>query len=174
MYKEIIKVFFENIWELILLFISIIIPIYLSFFPSNISNIDTKNWIIATFSLIIVILVAIKLYIITLVVVCKNRMTLPKLKYIRDKKYIFEASDLFSINSYVTVYYIDVEQEKLAMGVVDTIIDNTRNIQVRLIGKIKQATKDKISQQRNKIFIKPTITNKEVDENTIQTGDNNE
>lgn len=174
MLKEIINNTINGIIEWLLFAFSIIVPIYISFFPSNIDKLDYKVLILMLIIAITVIIFLIKILWATIIIMQKNKINLPRLKSIKGDKYIFEESKLFDAYSYVSMYYIDEEQEKLALGYVESIISNTQKLQVKLIDNISPEIKDKINNYRNKIFIKPTLTINEIDRNLISTGDNNE
>lgn len=174
MWKEIINNAINGVIEWILFVFSIAVPIYISFFPSNIDKLDNKSLILLVIILTTIVIFLVKLLWTTINIVQKNRINLPRLKSVKGDKYIFEESKLFDANSYVSVYYIDEEQEKLALGYVESIISNTQKLQVKLIENISQEIMDKINNYRNKIFIKPTLTTNEIDVNLIKTGDNNE
>lgn len=168
MWKEIINNAINGIIEWILFAFSIAVPIYISFFPSNIDKLDNKSLILTLIIMTTIIVFLFKLLWTTISIIQKNRINLPRLKSVKGDKYIFEESKLFDTCSYVSIYYIDEEQEKLALGYVESVISNTQKLQVKLIDDISQEIKDKINNYRSKIFIKPTLTINEIDVNTIK------
>lgn len=105
-----------------------------------------------------------------------NQIKLPKLKTIEDDYFIFEPSEIFEQQSYCIVYKIDKTKKKVATGIVDSIIDSSHLIQVKLFENLTDSMKTELLKQRKSIYLKPTITTNEIElnETFIKTGDDNE
>ena len=99
-----------------------------------------------------------------------NQIKLPKLKTIEENYYIFEASEIFEPQSYCILYFIDKTKQKLALGIVETIIDSSHLLQVRILEDIDKDIQNKMLKNKEKIYLKPTITTLYVDKENIMQG----
>ncbi len=100
-----------------------------------------------------------------------NLIKLPKLLTIEDHYYIFEKSDIFEPQSYCILYYIDKTKKKIALGIVDTIIDSSGAIQVKLLQEISEETQIQMLKSKKKIYLKPTITTDYINIDDITQGE---
>jgi|GEM_PF-2762081 len=82
---------------------------------------------------------------------------LPKLKLMEDDKYIFEASDLFSSQAFVSLYLIGETERFIAFGKIETVVSNTNNLQVIILGFETNFDKEFIEKHKNQIALKPII-----------------
>lgn len=96
-----------------------------------------------------------------------NQIKLPKLKTIEENYCIFEASEVFEPQSYCILYFIDKTKQKLALGIVETIIDSSHLLQVKILEEIDKDTQNKMLKNKDKIYLKPTITTLYVDKENI-------
>ena len=69
------------------------------------------------------------------------------------------------------LYYIDKTKKKLAFGIVETIIDTSHLLQVKILEKIDTDTQKKMLINKNKIYLKPTITTTYISKENIMQGD---
>jgi len=134
MFKEIFKITINHIFDWIILFCSVVVPIIITCFGLPQSEIKEKVYLIIIFILITLILYSIKLFINMLTIVDTKKFKLPKLKIIKDNYYIFEPSELYSSQMLVSLYYSGNDLEKLiGYGIIETVISQTKNLQVRII-----------------------------------------
>lgn len=99
-----------------------------------------------------------------------NQIKLPKLKTIDGDYYIFESSEIFEPQSYCILYQIDKTKKKLALGIVETIIDSSHLLQVKILGEIDKEIQNTMLKNRDKIYLKPTITTLYIDKESIIQG----
>jgi hypothetical protein len=89
----------------------------------------------------------------------KNISQLPKLRHlINEGTYIiFTPSNLFSSQTCVSLYYSDDYDKLVALGYVDTVIETSKNLQVKIIEFANGVDIDFIKQNKSNILLKPTI-----------------
>ncbi len=88
----------------------------------------------------------------------KNISHLPKLKsFVSEDIYIFEPSELFSLQTYVSLYYSDDYEALVAIGYVTAVIETSKNLQIKKIEFANGVDIDFIKQNKSNILLKPTI-----------------
>lgn len=160
------------IFEVIALIVTSVVTSIIFWLVTPDNMIAAKN-IIPILIIILIILYGTIKYIFQLRDELNNvkQIKLPRLKTIDDDYYIFEPSDVFEPQSYCMLYYIDKTKKKLAFGIVETIIDTSHLLQVKILEKIDTDTQKKMLINKNKIYLKPTITTTYISKENIMQGD---
>ncbi len=85
-------------------------------------------------------------------------LILPKLKAIQRQKLIFEPSELFHMNTVVSLFYKDIGEFFIGYGVVETILTDTKSLQVSVKEYISDDwTNEKVFEKKNNIVLKPSF-----------------
>jgi hypothetical protein len=98
----------------------------------------------------------------------------PRLKAIEHNRLIFEPSNIFSMQSFVSVYEESDASVLIAIGVVESILDNTGLIQVKVLHFADEDhTIRELSEKKPKIILRPSLPYNEYLERVINTWSNN-
>lgn len=81
---------------------------------------------------------------------------LPTLKIIKDGICIFTPSSLFSQGCFVSVFYLDEYEKMIGYGKVDTIIHETKLLQVSISEFNENYNLEFMTKNRKNIILKPT------------------
>ena len=92
MFKEIFKITFNHIIDWVIFFFSVIIPICITCFGLPQSELKEKFYLIIIFSLITILIYAIKIFVNTITIINRQKTELPKLKLIKDSYYILNLA----------------------------------------------------------------------------------
>src|SRR5690606_28726016 len=98
----------------------------------------------------------------------------PRLRTIKNDKYIFDPSPLFSNQSLVSVYLIDDYEELVGIGYVESVLQNTHMLQVIIMNYYAGYDLNKIENQRGRITLKPSIPYQNSQLRAFSEGENNE
>lgn len=87
----------------------------------------------------------------------QSNPVLPRLILVKDNKYIFEASELFSSQAAVSLFYVDEIEQYMGFGLIETVHSVTGRLQVTVI-KFEESFNE-LYAKRNKrnVVLKPTI-----------------
>lgn len=111
---------------------------------------------------IIVILLVIMYSMCKYIIILQNklkecRFQLPKVLTIDKDIIILEKSELYSINAHVSIYYTNDKtgSKIIAHGYVETILDRTENVQVKIISTNESNNNYLNNRYRQNIVVKP-------------------
>lgn len=82
---------------------------------------------------------------------------LPHLILIKDNRYIFSPSELFSFQAAVSLYVKDDVERYIGYGKVESVISNSKNLQVIIEDLENDYTMDFLTKNKKNIILKPTI-----------------
>lgn len=159
MLKEILKIAFNHIFDWIILFCSVFLPIIITCIGLPQSEVKEKWYLIFIFLILTMLVYMIKLFFNALTLIDIKKLTLPKLKLIKNDYYIFEPSELYSSQMLVSLYYSCNDLEKvIGYGVIETVISNTKNLQVKIIKfQGEDINKDYCLKNKTNIILKPSV-----------------
>lgn len=81
---------------------------------------------------------------------------LSKLKFIQDEICMFDASDLFSIGCFVSIFYMEDYEKMIGYGKVDTIKSDNGMLQVTISEFMPNYDYQFMREHRKNIVLKPT------------------
>ncbi len=105
-----------------------------------------------------------------------KEINFPHLMMVKEKRYIFEPSELFSHQAAVSLYIKDEIERYIGYGRIETVISHSNNLQV-VISEIEEHYSDNfLIKNKKNIIIKPTIPYQEIDRLMAghNKGENNE
>ena len=84
-------------------------------------------------------------------------LILPKLKTTQHGRLIFEPSELFSTHTVVSLFYKDIGEQFIGWGYVETVLTDTKFLQVVIKQYFADWTNDKVFDKKTNIIIKPSL-----------------
>ena len=88
--------------------------------------------------------------------VTDKNIKLPKLKYVEGEICLFEASDLFSIGCFVSIFYMNKFEKFIGYGKVETIKSDNKMLQIVIIKFVQNYNYKFMNKKRKNIILKPT------------------
>ncbi len=166
----------DFIGQYIIALISVIISgvLFWKFPPNTSVSITTFMWFVIPLGLCVAVTIP---QLIKYWTIEDKNVVFPKLKTIVGQVLVFEASELFSPQCVVTLFYIDEEIERtIGVGFVETVKSDNNYIQVRLL-EIQEGYDEKfLSKNKKYILIKPNcsydLIRSNIEQNILQEAPN--
>ncbi len=160
MNRDLIKLILNHLWEHFILIFTIIIPIWVAWYPGKFDKLDSKIYLTFIIIILVTLAVSIKFNYTIYKHFSKQNNRLPKLINIKGEYYIFEPCDFFSSQSIVTFHFKGDTEQCIGIGDLETVISDSKKLQVRLKTIInKSFDKRFIEKNKGKIVLKPSVPN---------------